>query len=70
LLRFLAQQAAVCVVRHNADFRARFLALTKRQNRPLETKQAYVAVANKLLRTLWVLSVTGQSYRSQVTEAA
>lgn len=70
LLRFLAQQAAVCVVRHNADFRARFLALTQRPNRPLEPKQAYVAVGNKLLRTLWVLSVTGQSYRAQMTETA
>jgi len=70
LLRFLAQQAAVCVVRHNADFRARFLALTQRQNRPLEAKQAYVAVGNKLMRTLWVLSVTGQAYRSQTAEAA
>jgi transposase len=70
LLRYLAQQAAVCVVRHNADFRSRFLALTQRQHRPLETKQAYVAVGNKVLRTLWVLSVTGQAYRSQTTEAA
>jgi transposase len=70
LLRLLAHQAAVTLVLHNPDFKARFLALTKRHNRPLEKKQAYIAVGNKLLRTLWVLAVTGQPYRSQLPQAA
>lgn len=70
LLRLLAHQAAVSLVLHNPDFKARFLALTQRHNRPLEKQQAYVAVANKLLRTLWVLAVTSQPYRSQLPEAA
>jgi transposase len=70
LLRLLAHQAAISLVSHNPDFKLRFLALTQRHHRPLEKKQAYIAVANKLLRTLWVLAVTGQSYRSQLPEAA
>ena len=70
LLRLLAHQAAVCLVRHNPDFRARFLALTTRPHRPLEKKQAYLAVGNKLLRVLWALAVSGQSYRTTLPEAA
>jgi transposase len=70
LLRLLAHQAAISLVQHNTDFRARFEALTKRHNRPLEKKQAYVAVGNKLLRTLWALAVSGQPYRSQLSEVA
>jgi transposase len=70
LLRLLAHQAAVSLVLHNPDFKARFIALTTRHNRPLEKKPAYIAVANKLLRTLWVLAVTGQRYQSQSAGAA
>ena len=70
LLRLLAHQAAVCLVQHNPEFKARFLALTQRHNRPLEKKQAYIAVGNKLLRTLWALAVSGRSYRSSLSEAA
>ena len=70
LLRLLAHQAAVTLVRHNPDFRARFLALTQRPHNPLEKKQAYVAVGNKLLRTLWALAVHSQPYRSQLPQAA
>jgi len=51
-LRFVAYQAAINLVRHEPAFRVRFLALTTRANRPLAAKAAYVAVANKLLRTL------------------
>lgn len=70
LLRLLAHQAAVCLVRHNPDFAARFTALTTRPHRPLEKKQAYLAVANKLLRTLWALAVSGQRYQRSLSMAA
>jgi transposase len=45
LLRYVAYQAAVCLVRHEPDFRARYLDLTRR-DRPdrLQPKQAYVAI--------------------------
>ncbi len=61
-LRFVAYQAAINLVRHEPAFRARFLALTTRVDRPLTAKAAYVAVANKLLRTLWTMAVSGRLY--------
>ena len=70
LLRLLAHQAAIGLVLHNPDFQTRFGALTTRPNRPLEKKQAYLAVANKLLRTLWALAVSGQPYRRSLPIAA
>jgi transposase len=63
-LRVLAHQAAVCLVRHHPDFQARFLALTTRAHRPLVREQAYVAIANKLLRTLWAMATSGIPYSS------
>lgn len=67
VLRYVAYQAAVCLVRHEPDFRARYLDLTRR-DRPnrLEPKQAYVAIANKLLRTLWSMATKGQGYQPAV----
>lgn len=65
-LRMVAYQAAVNLVRHHPDFRQRFLALTQRDKHRLEKKQAYVAIANKLLRTLWALATSGQTYDSQI----
>ena len=70
LLRLLAHQAAVCLVLHHPDFEARFTELTTRPHRPLHAKQAYIAVANKLLRTLWALAVTGQPYQHALGRAA
>jgi len=66
-LRLIAYQAAVSLVRNNHDFGARFVELTA-DGRPrrLAKKQAYVAIANKLLRTLWSLAVHGEGYRSEV----
>lgn len=65
-LRLLAYQAAVCLVRHNPDFRQRYLALTTREHHRLEKRQAYVAVANKLLRTLWTMATSGRAYDSRI----
>jgi len=65
-LRLLAYQAAVCLVLHHPDFRQRFLALTQREHHRLEKRQAYVAVANKLLRTLWAMATSGRAYDSQI----
>ncbi|HEV8281679.1 MAG TPA: IS110 family transposase [Candidatus Limnocylindrales bacterium] len=66
-LRVVAYQAAISLVRHNPDFRARYLELTA-DDRPrrLAKKQAYVALANKLLRTLWALAIRGAPYRSEI----
>jgi transposase len=61
-LRFIAHQAAVNLVNHHPDFRRRFELLTSRNKDRLTNKQAYIAVACKLLRTLWALAVTGRPY--------
>lgn len=70
LLRLLAHQAAVGLVLHHPDFEARFTELTTRPHRPLHKKQAYIAVANKLLRVLWALAVTGVPYQRALPRAA
>jgi transposase len=66
-LRVVAYQAAISLARYNPDFRERYLALIA-EDRPrrLAKKQAQVALANKLLRTLWALAVSGAPYRSEI----
>lgn len=66
-LRVVAYQAAVSLARYNPDFRTRYLELTA-DDRPrrLTKKQALVALANKLLRTLWALAVRGVPYQSEI----
>lgn len=66
-LRYVAYQAAVNLVRHEPEFRARYLVLTDhdRPNR-LEPKQALVAIANKFLRTIWSMAVSGQGYQPAI----
>jgi transposase len=63
LLRYVSYLAALNLVRHEPEFRARSLELTHRE-RPhrLTPKQAYVALANKLLRTLWSMATSGRGY--------
>jgi transposase len=67
VLRYVAYHAAVCLVRHEPEFRRRYLELTDRgrKNR-LEPKQAYMALANKLLRTLWSMATSGQGYQPAI----
>jgi hypothetical protein len=65
-LRVLAYQAAVCLVLHHPDFQARFVALTTRAHHRLAKQQAYVAVGNKLLRTLWAMATRTMPYSSAV----
>ena len=55
--------AAVNLVRHEPEFRARYAELTdKGRAHRLAPKQAYVALANKLLRTLWSMATSGRGY--------
>lgn len=67
LLRYVSYLAAVNLVRHEPEFRARFGELTRR-DRPnrLTAKQAYVALANKLLRTLWSMATSGRGYEPAI----
>lgn len=67
LLRYVAYHAAVNLVRHEPEFGARYHELTDRgRTNRLEPKQAYVALANKLLRTLWSMAVSGQGYEPAI----
>ena len=67
VLRYVAYQAAVCLVRHEPESRRRYAELTDRERaHRLEPKQAYVAIANKLLRTLWSMAVSGQGYEPAI----
>jgi len=67
VLRYVAYHAAVTLVRHEPEFQRRYAELTdpERTNR-LEPKQAYVALANKLLRTLWSMAVSGRGYEPAI----
>ena len=67
VLRYVAYQAAVSLVRHEPEFGARYLELTDRgRAHRLAPKQAYVALANKLLRTLWSMAVSGHGYEPAI----
>ena len=67
MLRYVAYQAAVCLVRHEPEFRRRYHELTdKRRAHRLSARQAYVALANKLLRTLWSMAVSGHGYEPAI----
>jgi transposase len=67
VLRYVAYQAAVCLVRHEPEFQRRFGELTdKRRAHRLTPKQAYVALANKLLRTLWSMATSGRGYEPAI----
>lgn len=67
VLRYVAYQAAVCLVRHEPEFQRRFGELTDtRRAHRLTPKQAYVALANKLLRTLWSMAVSGRGYEPAI----
>jgi transposase len=67
VLRYVAYQAAVCLVRHEPEFGRRYAELTApgRANR-LAPKQAYVALANKLLRMLWSMATSGRGYEPAI----
>jgi transposase len=65
-LRTLAWQAATNLIRHNPDFGNRYRELITRERRPLKKRQAQLAVANKLLRILWAMAVTGRPYSSEL----
>ena len=67
VLRYVAYGAAVNLVRHEPEFRRRYAELTApvRANR-LAPKQAYVALANKLLRTLWSMATSGRGYEPAI----
>ena len=65
-LRLAAYQAVMGLVRHNAEFRARYDWLTTRPKRPLHKIAARIALADKLLRTIYTMLVTRCPYDASV----
>jgi len=65
-LRLVAYQAVLGLIRCNPEFRARYDWLTTRPKRPLHQIAARVALANKLLRTIYTILVTHCPYDASV----
>ena len=65
-LRLAAYQAAMALIRHNPEFRARYQWLTTRPQHPLPLVAARLAVADKLLRTIYTMLITRRSYDPSV----
>jgi transposase len=79
-LRCLLYQVSLTLVVHNREFKALYAHFKTRQQNPLKTKQALVAVACKLLRVMFHLATESMMYdpakvlglvrESQLTAAA
>ena len=65
-LRLAAYQAVMGLVRHNPEFRARYDQLTTRPKRPLNKIAARIALADKLLRTVYTMLMTRCPYDASV----
>ncbi|OPY58386.1 MAG: Transposase IS116/IS110/IS902 family protein [Pelotomaculum sp. PtaU1.Bin035] len=64
-LRSLAYQLALMAVVHNKELRYIYDQLTGRSNRPLQKKQALVAISVKVLRIMFVLSKKKTRYQPE-----
>jgi transposase len=62
ILRTIAFRAAVTLAENNPEFKGRLFFLTHRRSHPLTRRQAYVALANKLLRILHTMWVNKEPY--------
>jgi transposase len=66
VLRTIAFRAAVALAKNNVDFNARLAHLMHRRSNPLTRRQAYVALANKMLRILHMMWVNKEGYDSDI----
>jgi transposase len=62
IFRTIAFRAAVTLAENNPEFKDRLFDLTHRRSNPLTRRQAYVALANKLLRILHTMWVNKEPY--------
>jgi transposase len=62
VLRTIAFRAAVSLAKNNPEFKSRLFHLMHRRSNPLTRRQAYVALANKMLRTLHTMWVNKEPY--------
>lgn len=66
VLRTVAFRGAVSLAKNNPDFNARLAHLMHRRSNPLTRRQAYVALANKMLRILHVMWVNKETYDTEI----
>jgi transposase len=62
ILRTIAFRAAVSLAKNNPEFKSRLFYLMCRRSNPMTRRQAYVALANKVLRTLHTMWVNKEPY--------
>jgi transposase len=67
VLRTVAFRAAVALAKNNREFQARLDYLMSRQHNPMHRRQAYVALANKLLRTLHTMWLRKEAYDPEIS---
>jgi hypothetical protein len=70
VLRTICYRTATSLARNNAEFAARLDYLMNRRENPLARRQAYIALANKMLRTLHVMWTTGKPYEPAIATGA
>jgi transposase len=61
-LRSILYQASLILVSKNQEFKVLYKYFKTRPNNPLKSKQALVAIINKLLRVLFALITQGKEY--------
>lgn len=66
ILRTIAFRAAVSLAKNNPEFKSRLLFLIHRRSNPMMRRQAYVALANKMLRILHTMWVNKEPYDPDV----
>jgi transposase len=66
ILRTIAFRAAVSLARNNLEFESRLFYLMHRRSNPMTRRQAYVALANKMLRILHTMWVNKEAYDRDV----
>jgi transposase len=66
ILRTIAFRAAVSLAKNNPEFKSRLFYLMHRRSNPMTRRQAYVALANKMLRILHTMWVNNESYDPDV----
>jgi transposase len=67
VLRTVAYRAAMSLARNNVEFKTRLDYLMTRPENRLVRRQAYVALANKMLRVLHTMWTSNEAYDSEIT---
>lgn len=67
MLRTVAYRAAMSLARNNVEFKTRLDYLMTRPENRLARRQAYIALANKMLRVLHPMWTRNEAYDPEIT---